>query len=76
MLLISQVKISVVQLGQVPTGWQGEREIQELLVKRVSKASIAKILRVSWPTIDHYIKTRGLVSPSGLLYLEIKSEKK
>lgn len=37
-----------------------EKEIQGLLVKRVSKASIAKIFRVTWPTIDHFIKTSRL----------------
>jgi DNA invertase Pin-like site-specific DNA recombinase len=37
-----------------------KKEIQGLLDKKVSKASIAKIYGVTWPTIDHFIKTRGL----------------
>lgn len=37
-----------------------EKEIQGLLDKKVSKASIAKIYGVTWPTMDHFIKTRGL----------------
>lgn len=37
-----------------------EKEIRELLDKKVGKASIAKIYGVTWPTIDHFIKTRGL----------------
>lgn len=37
-----------------------EKEITELLGKKVGKASIAKIYGVTWPTIDHFIKTRGL----------------
>jgi len=37
-----------------------ERDIQELLHKGVSKNSVAKILNVSWPTLDHFIKTRRL----------------
>jgi DNA invertase Pin-like site-specific DNA recombinase len=37
-----------------------EKEIRELLVKKVGKASIAKIYGVAWPTIDNFNKTRGL----------------
>ena len=37
-----------------------ENEIKELLAKGVSKASIAKIMDVKWPTMDYFIKTRGL----------------
>lgn len=37
-----------------------ESEIKELLAKGVSKASIAKIMGVKWPTLDYFIKTRGL----------------
>ena len=37
-----------------------EKEIKDLLGKKVGKASIAKIYGVTWPTIDHFIKTRGL----------------
>ena len=37
-----------------------EEEIKELLKKRVSKASIAKIFEVSWPCVSHFIKTRKL----------------
>ena len=37
-----------------------ETYIQELLGKQVSKASIAKILDVSRPTLVHFIQTRGL----------------
>ncbi|MDX9963626.1 recombinase family protein [Desulfobacter postgatei] len=34
--------------------------IQDMLQKGVSRNSIAKMLDVSWPTLDHFIKTRGL----------------
>ena len=37
-----------------------EDEIRELLIKGVSKASIAKIYGVSWPCVSHFIKTRKL----------------
>ena len=37
-----------------------EKESQGLLVKRVSKVSIAKFFGVSWPTIDHFIRRRRL----------------
>ncbi len=37
-----------------------EKEIQDLLNKKVSRASIAKIMDVSWPAANHFIKTRGL----------------
>jgi DNA invertase Pin-like site-specific DNA recombinase len=37
-----------------------ESYIQELLKKRVSKASIAKIMEVAPSTLTHFIKTRGL----------------
>ena len=37
-----------------------EEEIQELLGKKVSRASISKIMDVSWPTLNHFIKTRNL----------------
>ncbi len=37
-----------------------ESEIQELLNKGVSRASIAKIMGVSWPAANHFIKTRKL----------------
>lgn len=37
-----------------------EEEIKELLSKQVSRASISKILNVSWPTLNHFIKTRKL----------------
>ena len=37
-----------------------ENEIRELLKKKVSKASIAKIYQVSWPCVTHFIKTRKL----------------
>jgi DNA invertase Pin-like site-specific DNA recombinase len=40
------------------TGW--EAEIQRLLAKTVSKASIAKILGVSRSTLHHFIQSRGL----------------
>ncbi len=35
-------------------------EIQDMLSKQVSRASIAKLMGVSWPTLNHFIKTRGL----------------
>ena len=38
-----------------------ENDIQDLLRKGVSRNSIAKILNVSWPTLNHFITTRGLV---------------
>jgi DNA invertase Pin-like site-specific DNA recombinase len=37
-----------------------EEEIRVLLQKQVSKASIAKIVGVTRPTIYHFIKTRRL----------------
>ncbi|EKE05487.1 MAG: resolvase-like protein [uncultured bacterium] len=37
-----------------------EQEIEELLRKRVGKASIAKIYSVSWPCVNHFVKTRKL----------------
>ncbi len=37
-----------------------EEEIKELLKKKVSRASIAKIMGVAWPTVDHFINTREL----------------
>lgn len=40
------------------TGW--EAEIQRLLAKTVSKASIAKILGGSRSTLHHFIQSRGL----------------
>jgi DNA invertase Pin-like site-specific DNA recombinase len=35
-------------------------QIKDLMAKGVTKANIAKILGVSWPTLQNYIKTRGL----------------
>ena len=40
--------------------WKEEEEIRLLLQKQVSKASIAKILGVTRPTIHRFIKTRRL----------------
>jgi DNA invertase Pin-like site-specific DNA recombinase len=37
-----------------------QNEIQNYLDKGVNKANIAKIYDVSWPTLDNFIKTRGL----------------
>lgn len=37
-----------------------EQEIRELLEKKVSISSIAKIMNVSWPCCNHFIKTRKL----------------
>jgi DNA-binding CsgD family transcriptional regulator len=37
-----------------------ESEIKDLLAKGVTKANIAKILGVSWPTLQNFIKTRKL----------------
>ncbi len=37
-----------------------EEEIRELLKKGVSIASVAKIYCVSWPCVNHFIKTRKL----------------
>ena len=37
-----------------------EDQIKDLLDKTVTKANIAKIFGVSWPTIDNFIRTREL----------------
>ena len=37
-----------------------ETDIQDLLQKGISRASISKLMDVSWPTLNHFIKTRGL----------------
>lgn len=37
-----------------------EDQIRDLLKKKVTKANIGKIFGVSWPTIDNFIRTRGL----------------
>ncbi len=37
-----------------------EAEIRELMDKKVTKANIAKILGVSWPTLQNFIRTRKL----------------
>jgi DNA invertase Pin-like site-specific DNA recombinase len=37
-----------------------EERIKELLRKGVGKASIAKIYEVSWPCVNHFVKTRKL----------------
>ena len=37
-----------------------KKEIQHLLSKKVSKANIAKILGVSWSTLDNFIKKKWL----------------
>ena len=42
-----------------------EAEIKKILEKKVSKASIAKILDCSWGTLDHYVKTRQLLVEEG-----------
>ncbi len=39
-----------------------EREIQDMLSKEVSRASIAKLMGVTWPTLNHFIKTRSLAA--------------
>lgn len=41
-----------------------ETEIQELLNKGVSRASIAKIMGVSWQCLNHFCKTRELIEAS------------
>ena len=48
-----------------PKGWLGksvldgkEAEIKDLMAKGVTKANIAKILGVSWPTLQNFIRTR------------------
>ena len=43
-----------------------EQEIQLLLRKHVSKASIARIVEVSPTTLQHFIHTRKLSSTPGL----------
>lgn len=40
-----------------------EDQIRDLMAKGVTKANIAKILEVSWPTLQNFIKTRK-VSPA------------
>ena len=40
-----------------------EEEIKELLRKKVSRSSIARIMNVSWPTLHHFMKTRSLYAP-------------
>ena len=37
-----------------------EGDIKKLLAKKVSRSSISKIMDVSWPTLNHFIKTREL----------------
>lgn len=37
-----------------------ESEIQELLNKKVSRASIARIMNISNPALNHFIKTRSI----------------
>lgn len=37
-----------------------ENDIQDMLKKGVSRASISKLMDVSWPTLNHFIKTRNL----------------
>ncbi len=37
-----------------------ENDIQNLLHKGLSRSAIAKILNVSWPTLNHFIKSRCL----------------
>ncbi len=37
-----------------------QSDIQDMLQKGVSRASISKLMDVSWPTLNHFIKTRGL----------------
>ena len=39
-----------------------EDQIRDLILKKVTKANIAKIFGVSWPTIDNFIRTRKLAS--------------
>ncbi len=38
-----------------------EEEIKQLLKKQVTRASIAKIMNVSWPALNHFINTRELI---------------
>ena len=40
-----------------------EQEIKNYLTKGVNKTNIARIFGVTWPTIDNFIRTRGLESP-------------
>jgi hypothetical protein len=37
-----------------------QSQIKELMAKGVTRANIAKILDVTWPTLQHFMKTRGL----------------
>ncbi len=37
-----------------------EKEIQGFREKGVNRANIARIYGVSWPAMNHFIKTRGL----------------
>lgn len=68
---LARKKAEGVKLGR-PRGSQSkskldghEAEIKNFLEKKVSKASIAKILDCSWGTLDHYVKTRQLLIEEG-----------
>lgn len=37
-----------------------EPEIRELLLKKVGRASIARLMGVTWPTLNHFLKTREI----------------
>ena len=37
-----------------------EKKIKHYMKKGVNKANMAKIFDVSWPTLDNFIRTRGL----------------
>jgi DNA invertase Pin-like site-specific DNA recombinase len=56
-----------------------QKEIQAYLNKGVNKANIARIYDVSWPTIDNFIRTRGLSTDKVmkvLLFLDIENNSK
>jgi hypothetical protein len=56
-----------------------QKEIQEYLNKGVNKANLARIYDVSWPTIDNFIRTRGLSTErvmKVLLFLDVENNNK
>lgn len=56
-----------------------QKEIQDYLNKGVNKANLARIYDVSWPTIDNFIRTRGLSTErvmKVLLFLDVENNNK
>ena len=64
---LAKKKAEGVKLGR-PTGSLGtskldgkEEELRELVRKGVSTSALAKIYECSWPTMDHFLQTRGII---------------